>query len=454
MTTLVSHNPANPSDTVLRIAGTGADRVRAVVDRAREAACAWSRGGAGTRAASRHAAARRVEDAAPELAALVCREVGKPLAEARAEVARTVAILRYYAQQPYGSVGTLHEPAAGDGLLFTRRSPHGVAGLITPWNFPLAIPVWKAAPALAAGNGAVLKPAPPATACALRLAELLGGALPGGLFAVVPGGPEEGEALVASADVVSFTGSTTVGRRIVRDATSRGIPVQAEMGGQNAAVVLPDADVEATAAQLAAALAGYAGQKCTATRRIITVGDSAPLAEALAVRLSQLRVGDPTDPATVCGPLISAEARDRTLEAARGARILSGGAVPVDLDGAYVLPTLVDRVPDGHVLATEEVFGPIAALFSAPDLDAAIAQANSVRYGLVASVHTADLDAALHCADRLDTGLVKINAPTTGVDFHLPFGGEKASSHGPREQGEAAMAFYTRTRTVTMLPAT
>ena len=181
-------------------------------------------------------------------AALAVREVGKPLTEARAEVARTAAIRRYYAQPPYDPVGAVHEPAAGPGLLLTRRRPHGVAGLITPWNFPFAIPIWKAAPALAVGNAVVLKPAPEATACALRLAELIQQRLPDGrVHRAARRGDRGQRAVVAAADVVSFTGSTAVGRAVVRAATARGIPVQAEMGGQNAAIVLPDADIDAAA---------------------------------------------------------------------------------------------------------------------------------------------------------------------------------------------------------------
>ncbi|MGW7427100.1 aldehyde dehydrogenase family protein [Streptomyces sp. NPDC054813] len=425
--TVVRHNPAHPDEILTKTPATGRAGVIAAVDRARKAARSWAEGGAGRRAAALHAAADRVQAAGDELASLVSREVGKPITQARGEVARTVAILRYYAQQPYDPVGSVHEPAAGAGLLFTRRAPYGVAGLITPWNFPLAIPVWKAAPALATGNCVVLKPAEPATACALRLGELLDEVLPRDVFAVVPGGAAEGGAL--------------------------GTPVQAGMGGQNAAIVLPDADIEADAAQLAAAIAGYAGQKCTVTKRVIAVGDPGPLRDALVAALGTLAVGDPPLPGTACGPLISEQARDAVLSAARsGGRVLTGGMTVGGDPGWHARPTLVDELPDGHLLATEEVFGPIAAFSTAPDLDAAIARANAVAHGLAASVHTADLDTALRCADRLDTGLVKVNAATTGVDIHLPFGGEKASSHSPREQGKAALDFYnTRTRTVTLL---
>ncbi|MEV4738853.1 aldehyde dehydrogenase family protein [Streptomyces sp. NPDC049555] len=452
MTTLVSRNPADPSDVVAEFAAPGAFAVADAVERARTAQPGWAAAGAAARSAALSAIASAVEAAAGELADLAVREVGKPLAEARAEVARTVAIWRYYAQAPYEPTGAVHEPAAGAGLLLTRRRPHGVAGLITPWNFPLAIPTWKAAPALATGNTVVLKPAPEATASALRLAEIVRGALPDDVFTLVPGGSVEGSALVSAADVVSFTGSSTAGRQVVRAATDRGVPVQAEMGGLNAAVVLPDADIERAAAHIAAAIAGYAGQKCTATSRVIAVGTALdPLREALAEALRAVPVGDPADAATVCGPLISPEARERVTAAQEGATVLAEGA-RTDGPGWYAPPVLLEKVPPGHQLLCEEVFGPIAALLPAEDLDQAVRITNAVPYGLVTSVHTADLDAALHGLDRLDTGMIRLNAPSTGVDFHLPFGGAKSSAHGPREQGRAALDFYTAGRTYTLTP--
>ncbi|MFF8602312.1 aldehyde dehydrogenase family protein [Streptomyces sp. NPDC015232] len=450
--TVLSRNPADPSDVVLELPSSGAHFTVEAVASARVAQTGWLRAGAAARSAALTAVAAAVEAASPELAALAVREVGKPLAEAHAELARTVAVWRYYAQTPYEPAGAVHETAAGPGLLLTRRRPHGVAGLITPWNFPFAIPSWKAAPALAAGNAVVLKPAPEATACALRLTELVQGALPEGVFTVVPGGAAEGAALVGAADAVSFTGSTGVGREVVRAATARGIPVQAETGGLNAAIVLPDADIERAAAHLAAAVAGYAGQKCTATSRVIAVGAALdPLREALAEALRAVPVGDPAEEGTVCGPLIGEPARAAVADAWRDLPVLAGGAVP-DRPGWYAAPTLVEKAPPGHRLLTEEVFGPVAALLPARDLDEAVRIANGTRYGLVTSVHTGDLGAALDALDRLDTGMIRINAPTTGVDFHLPFGGAKASGSGPREQGKAALDFYTSSRTYTLTP--
>lgn len=449
---LVSRNPADPSDVLVRIASPGAFAAADAVERARAAQPGWLHAGAAARSAALGAIAAALDEAADELAALAVREVGKPIAEARAELARAAAIWRYYAQAPYESVGSVHEPAAGPGLLLTRRRPHGVAGLVTPWNFPFAIPSWKAAPALAAGNTVVLKPAPEATACAQRLAELVHQAVPAAVFTVLPGGATEGDALVSAADVVSFTGSTPVGQAVARTATARGIPVQAEMGGLNAAIVLPDADIERAAGHIAAAVAGYAGQKCTATSRVIAVGTALPLLrEALTEALRALPVGDPSDPETVCGPLIGERARDQVVEAWKGLPVLTGDTVPPG-PGWYAAPTLVEKVSPGHRLLREEVFGPLAALLPADDLAHAVRIANSVPYGLVTSVHTADLGTALGALDRVDTGMIRINAPSTGVDFHLPFGGTKTSSHGPREQGRAALDFYTSTHTYTLSP--
>ncbi|MFJ9772090.1 aldehyde dehydrogenase family protein [Kitasatospora sp. NPDC101157] len=448
---ITSYNPADPADLVVAVKAPGAEAVRAVVGRARAAQGDWLAAGAGARSAALGRIAEAVEAHAEELAALIVREVGKPLAEARGEVARTAAIWRYYAQAPYDPSGAVHETAAGPGLLLTRRRPYGVAGLIAPWNFPLAIPSWKAAPALAVGNTAVLKPAPEATACALRLAELVSRAsLPEDVFTVVPGGAGEGAALVDAADVVSFTGSTGVGRAVVRAATGRGVPVQAELGGLNAALVLPDADVELAAGHIAAAIAGYAGQKCTATSRVIAVGAAyQPLREALVKALAA--VDD-----SVCGPVVSAAARERMVGAVSsaveaGASVLVGGGVP-ERAGWYVEPTLLAGVPARHPLAREEFFGPVAVLHAAADLDEAVGLANDTPHSLATSVHTRSLDAALAAADRLDAGMIRVNAPSSGVDFHLPFGGTKGASHGEREQGRAALEFYTVSRTVSVLP--
>jgi alpha-ketoglutaric semialdehyde dehydrogenase len=455
-----STDPSRPETVVVEVPTASADDVAKAAEAARTAQRDWQATAPAARSAALSDAADAVAGASAELTDLMVREVGKPLGEASGEAARAVAILRYYAQQVLDPDGETY-PAAGSTLLMARRRPRGVAGLITPWNFPFAIPLWKAAPALAYGNAVLLKPAPEATACALRLAELLHQSLPADLFAVVPGEAEAGQAVVAESDVLSFTGSVSAGSAVRKAAADRGIPVQCEMGGQNASIVLPDVDVEATAAVVAGAAMGYAGQKCTATSRVLVVAEGGfadRFRDALVAAVEGLAVGGPSEQGVSVGPVITAEARDAVLAAARearesGGRVLTGGSAP-DRDGWFVAPTLVDGVEPGARVAQEEVFGPFAAVLTVPDKDRAVEVANGVRYGLVSAVFTRDLGAALDVADRLDTGMVRVNAATSGVDFYAPFGGEKASSYGPREQGKAARDFYTSVRTVTIAGGT
>ncbi|MQA83109.1 MAG: aldehyde dehydrogenase family protein [Streptosporangiales bacterium] len=457
---VVSRSPQAPDRVLVETPDADEAAVAAAATRAGEAGREWERAGGLSRAQALAAAGERIANASEEFTALMVDEVGKPVTEARGEAARAVAILRYFAQQAIDPDGETLPSANPRALLYMRRRPHGVAGLITPWNFPLAIPLWKAAPALAFGNAVLLKPAPEATALALRLGELLSAVLPDGLFHVLPGDVEAGRAVVDNADAVSFTGSVAAGGSVAAAAAGRGVPVQAEMGGLNASIVLPDADLDSAMQQVAFAAMGYAGQKCTATSRVIAVGNEARAAEvtdALVAAVGGQRLGDPGEAETAVGPVIEEAARDAVVAAAQraaadGARVLVGGRAP-DRSGWYVEPTVVTNAPAGSQLVTEEVFGPITAVQSAPDASAAVRLNNAVRYGLVTSVYTRDLDAALGLVSELDTGLVRVNAPTSGVDFWAPFGGEKSSSYGPREQGKAAREFYTSTRTFMINPA-
>ncbi|WP_020668267.1 aldehyde dehydrogenase family protein [Amycolatopsis nigrescens] len=443
---LVSVSPQRPADVVLDVRATEAGEAFRVVEKARVAGRSWARGPAADRAAGLTAMAEAVAGNRRELAGLVVREVGKPIGEALGEVDRTVAILRYYAQQCFDPYGETY-PGAG-GLSFTVHRPRGVAALITPWNFPLAIPVWKAAPALAFGNAVVIKPSPDATACALRLAELFAPLLPAGLCTVLPGLGETGAALVDSADLVSFTGSGEVGRQVAVAAAARGIPAQCEMGGLSASIVLPDADLDRAAGHIAAAAMGFAGQKCTATKRVLVVGDAAPFEEALLARIGGLGFGDPAEEGVAVGPVISEAARRRVLDAADGSggRVHTAGKPPGE--GWFAAPTVVAGLAPDAPLNTEEVFGPICTLTSVSDVDSAVRLANATSYGLVTALYTNDLAAAMSYVDECASGMVKVNAPTSGVDFHLPFGGEKDSGYGGREQGKAALRFYTSPRTV------
>jgi aldehyde dehydrogenase (NAD+) len=457
--TIESRSPQDQSDVVVSAPAADREDVAAAFKRAREAQREWSRN-AVARADALSAAAAALDAEKDQVVDLMVREVGKPLGESVMEHGRAVRILRYQAQSaldPDGDTYPSAPPADMRTLLFSRRRPRGVAGLITPWNFPFAIPLWKAAPALCYGNSVVLKPASDAIACALFLEEVLNKCLPEGVFNVVTGPGSAGQAVVEMADVVSFTGSTAVGLGVAAAATARGIASQAEMGGLNASIVLPDADLESAAKVIAGAAMGYAGQKCTATGRVIVLGDAAPFTDALAAAVDSLPVGDPKDSDTIVGPVINPPAREDLVEAANGApgdggRVVTGGQA-LDGPGLFFSPTVVDGQDPTAKLAQEEVFGPIVTVLKADSAEQAVEISNSVAFGLVTSVFTKDLDSALTVVDGLETGMIRVNMPTSGVDFHAPFGGEKQSSFGPREQGKAARELYTSTHTITVGPA-
>jgi aldehyde dehydrogenase (NAD+) len=402
-------------------------------------------------------AAERMQADADDLANLVMREVGKPITEARAEVERSIRILRYYAQAALDPDGETFPSSDPGSWLIVRRSPVGVVALITPWNFPVAIPIWKAAPALAWGNVVVHKPASFAMATALRIAGYFDHAP--GIYRVVVTGGDGARALTVTGGLgaISFTGSGIVARELALACAQHGIPFQSEMGGNNASVVLPDADVSLAADTIARSAMAYAGQKCTATQRVIVVGDQRAFTDAFVAAVRRLPVGDPADERTVVGPVITPEDGARILEAvqdavAHGSTILSGGT-RLDADGCVIAPTIAELFDRSADMANEEVFGPVCALINAKSVAEGLAIANETPYGLVASVFTRDLGVAMDLAPKLHVGLVRINAPTTGVDYHVPFGGAKGSSHGPREQGRAAREFFTSTQTMTLRPA-
>jgi acyl-CoA reductase-like NAD-dependent aldehyde dehydrogenase len=454
--TFTSVNPHDPADVLGEWQPAGAAEAAAAVDRAVKAAAGWRETPGPARAIALSGAANALEQRSADLTELVVREVGKPVSEARGEVARGVAILRYYAQAALLPDGETIPAAGADQLLMARHVPVGVAALLTPWNFPVAIPLWKAAPSLAYGNATILKPSSAAAATALAIADILGSYLPPDVFQVVLGGATAAGTLIDHRDVaaISFTGSSEVGQQVSRRAADRGCRVQAEMGGQNPSVVLADADLDRAATAIAYAAMGYAGQKCTATSRVI-VEDAVyqEFRDQLAASIEALQVLDPADDKTLVGPVIDAGARSSALAAVAGSggRVITGGAA-LDAPGYYLAPTLVELDQPAGPLATEEVFAPVAALIRAASADEAVAIANDVRYGLVAAVFTSDLGGALRLTRRLDAGMIRVNAPTSGVDFQAPFGGAKGSSYGPREQGMAARAFYTESRTVLIVP--
>lgn len=453
---ITSVNPHDPTDVIGEWPADDKRAVAGAVTRARRAANAWRATPASARAKALGEAAAALEQRAGEVVQLTVREVGKPLSEARGEVSRGIAILRYYAQMTLLPDGETLPATDPDALLMVRHYPVGVVALLTPWNFPVAIPLWKAAPSLAYGNATILKPSSAAAAVALLLHEIIAPLLPEDVFQVVLGGAATARPLLEDHSVaaVSFTGSVPVGRDIVGRVAGRGARVQAEMGGQNPSVVLADADLDRAAATIAYAAMGCAGQKCTATSRVIVEHAAyAAFRERLIAAVEGLHVVDPSDERTLVGPVIDERSRAAALDAVAHAsgQVLTGGR-SLDHPGFYLAPTLVELDEASGPLASEEVFAPVAAVLRASSAAEAIHIANAVRFGLVASIFTQDLSHALRLTQQLEVGMVRVNAPTSGVDYHAPFGGSKESSFGPREQGLAARDFYTETRTVMLAP--
>ncbi|MBA2274964.1 MAG: aldehyde dehydrogenase family protein [Actinobacteria bacterium] len=454
--TMESINPHRPSDRVARFEPAGPDGVESSITRAGEAFGEWSAQTAIARGTALRQIADDIEGRAGEFAELMVREVGKPLAETQQEIGRAVSIFRYHAQMALAPNGLTYPAADASSWLMEKRFPLGVCGLLTPWNFPIAIPVWKLAPALACGNTAVLKPAPQATATAQLLHEIAKKHLPEGVFELVTGDAETGEPLVDNPGVaaVSFTGSVPVGHEIAKRVAGRGAKLQCEMGGQNPSVVLADADLDKAAAAIAFATMGYAGQKCTATSRVIIESSVyGAFKDKLVTAVEEMGVEDPSRETCKVGPLIEEAARQNALDAIQdsGGNVVTGGS-PLDAEGFYIAPTLVEIEDRSSVLAKEEVFAPVVALLEVGSPDEGIALANDVRFGLVAAVFTSDLGRAMEYSGKLEAGLVRVNAPTSGVDFHAPFGGSKESSIGPREQGLAARDFFTESRTLLISP--
>ncbi len=451
-------NPAHPEECLATVQLAGASLAAEAIEAAHRAAASWRATPAPARGELLRKAADLLEQRAEAIGRDLTREEGKTLAEAIGETRRAVAILRYYAGQtlePDGETYPSHSPAT---FLYARREPVGVVVAITPWNFPIAIPAWKIAPALAFGNTVVWKPAEivPLTATHLLQALIDAGLPPGVLNLVLGKGSQIGDTLVTHRQVeaITFTGSNAVGRAIQAKATAHGKKVQLEMGGKNPAVVLADADLAHAAEHVARGAFLSAGQKCTATSRVIV---EAPALEEFQERLVTLartwKLGDPLEPDTKVGPLAS-EDQLRTVTgylevgAHDGARVLAGGRQAERLSGYYVEPTVLANVPPESRVVREEIFGPVAALIPARSYEEAVALANDTPFGLTASLFTRDLGKALRFAADIRTGVVKINQESAGLEFQVPFGGMKESSSGSREQGKAAREFFTQWKTV------
>lgn len=457
-------NPADHRELVAVSPDSNADDVRAAVDAVAESCHEWAETAPEQRGAVLQRAADRLEAGARQLAEELVREEGKTLPEAVNETQRTAANLRFYAAEALRLSGEALT-VSGSGLVFTRREPVGVVAAITPWNFPLSIPSRKLGPALAAGNGVVFKPSEFTPLMGQRLVEaLLDAGLPAGVIALVHGGAEAGAALVADPRVaaVTFTGSYGAGEAIHR-AVAPYQRTQLEMGGKNPVVVLDDADLPRAADLIVQGAFGLSGQACTGTSRVIAhekIHDE--LLDLVVTRTESRRVGNGLGEGVQMGPLATSaqlsKARDYLAGAlTEGADLRTGGdPLPDGLAelGHFMRPAVLAEVKPTSRVAREEVFGPVLAFLRVSSFDEAIRVANDTEYGLSAGLVTRDLGTALEFARRVDSGLVKINQPTTGMAINAPFGGVKRSSTQTfkEQSGDTMMRFYTVDKTVYLGP--
>lgn len=439
-----------------------AEDVRLAIAAAKEAFPAWKKLTAPQRGAYLQRAAQILKEEAKAIGRDLTREEGKTLAEGIGETLRAAAILEFFAGEGFQPAGEVIPSADRGTFLYTTRMPHGPVGLITPWNFPIAIPAWKMAPALIYGNTVVLKPAELTPVSVYHLVRALHEAgVPEGVVNCVFGsGSVLGAEMVRHPDVkaISFTGSNSVGSRIREQCAALGKPAQLELGGKNPLIVLEDADLEQAVSLAISGAFRSTGQKCTATSRVIVaekVYDE--FRERLLTETKRLRVGNPLDAATFMGPLASREQWEtvrRMIAAGKAeAALLTGGEVPEDehlAGGYYIQPTIFENVPREATIAREEIFGPVIALFKVKTFDEAVALANDTPFGLSASVCTRDLSLAHRFAEEIEVGMVHINSETAGAEPQAPFGGCKGSGTGLREQGKTAIDFYTQVKTVYM----
>lgn len=459
--TLKSTNPSNKHELVGYVQKSDKKDLDKAVVSAANAKKAWRKLGKVERAQYLYKVANILEEKLDDIAETMAREMGKTLPESKGETARGVAILRYYAGEGMRKDGDLIPSTDKDALMFTKRVPVGVVGVITPWNFPVAIPIWKIAPALVYGNTVVFKPATEAAVTAAKVVQCFGEAgFPAGVLNFVTGsGSVIGQSLIDHAQIqaITFTGSETVGKGVGKSATERGIKFQLEMGGKNPAIVTKDADLELTVDAVISGAFRSTGQKCTATSRVIVeeaIYDQ--FVDKLIQETEKITVGSALGEGVWMGPCAHEQQFNTVKEYLEigqneGATLLAGGKVLTGGEydnGFFVTPTIFGNVDANMRIAKEEIFGPVIALFKASDLEDAVNQANDSAYGLSASIFTTNIGSFLEFVDEIEVGLVRINAESAGVELQAPFGGMKATSTGSREQGQAAKEFYTEIKTV------
>ncbi|MFC8039177.1 aldehyde dehydrogenase family protein [Paenarthrobacter sp. NPDC057355] len=452
-------NPARPGElAALSPSGTAED-VDAAITAAAAAQPGWAALSAPSRGAILIAAGNLLIERQEAIAEDLVREEGKTLAEAKGEVKRASDVLRFFGSLGWAATGEVLPSGLPDTAITTRREALGVVGLITPWNFPIAIPAWKSAPALISGNTVVIKPAELTPLSATHLARALQDAgLPAGVFNVVHGkGRVVGDALARDPRIagLSFTGSTNVGLGLQEILTARRARVQLEMGGKNGVLVLDDADPCKAAQVVAAGAFGLTGQACTATSRVyVTPGIRAAFLDALVAEAAAYSTGDGLTEGTRMGAVVSSQQFEQDQAAVRtaverGATLLHGN-YDGDPTGALFFPAAVlTELPFDDAAVTEEIFGPVVAVLEVPDYEAGLAAINDSRYGLTAGICTDSLALATDFAARAEAGVVKVNRPTAGLDLNVPFGGVKDSSTNTfREQGRSALDFFTWGKTV------
>ncbi|MFZ0995353.1 MAG: aldehyde dehydrogenase family protein [Candidatus Dormiibacterota bacterium] len=459
--TFDSINPARRHDVLGHFAKGGVRDIDLAVRAAVAAQLEWARTPVPARAEVVARAGRILEERKEELAQLMTREMGKVLTEARGDVQEGIDMAKYMAGQGRNPVGEVVPSELRNKRAFTERVPIGVVGCITPWNFPLAIPCWKLMPALLAGNAVVFKPAEDTPLLAIKLAEvLIEAGLPKGVLGLVTGfGEDAGAALVAHPQVraISFTGSVAVGQQIAASCGRLGKRVSLELGGKNAMLVSADADLELALEGALWGAFGTTGQRCTATSRLIVNREVLqPFSDELVRRAGKLRLGDGLEPTTDVGPVINPTQLQRIhgyTEVGRreSARLLTGGSIAAEgalAEGNFYQPTIFGDVAEDMRIAQEEIFGPTAVIIPAADLEESIRIANGTHYGLSVAIYTKDIDKALHAVDRLDAGIVYVNAPTIGAEIQLPFGGTKWTGNGHRAAGTTALDEFTEWKSV------
>ncbi|NKF24198.1 aldehyde dehydrogenase family protein [Solimonas marina] len=459
---VADENPSDLATPVGEYALADVAQTQAAIDAANGARAAWGMSNPQQRFDALDFVGSEILARKEELGRLLALEEGKTLGESIGEAARAGQIFKFFAAEALRIPGEkLASTRPGVDIELTRE-PVGTVGIIAPWNFPLAIPAWKIAPALAYGNTVVFKPAETVPACAWAIAEIISRAgLPAGAFNLVIGaGRVVGQMLAEhpGIDALSFTGSVPTGNRVLQTATRRGAKVQLEMGGKNPLVVLADADLD-QAVECAVNGAYFStGQRCTASSRLIVEKSVYDEFVARTIkRLSGLKIGNPLEAGVHIGPVASSAQLDTDLSYIRigreeGAELLFGGdMVECATKGHFLAPTLFAAKPD-HRVSREEIFGPVAAVMPADDYEHALALANDTEFGLCAGICTTSLKYASHFKRHAQVGMVMVNLPTAGVDAHVPFGGRKGSSYGPREQGRYAVEFYTTVKTAYTLP--